>query len=63
MIENTSDNRDKVCDLMVDSMDFESLTQFVRATLYDTIQSDDEQFRNLLDHLGIETQEELDGDE
>lgn len=63
MIENTSNNRDKVCDLMVDSMDFEALTQFVRATLYDTIQSDDEQFRNLLDHLGIETQEELDGNE
>jgi len=63
MIENTSDNRERVCELIADSMDIEALLQFVRETLYESMIKDDEQFRNLLDHLGIETQEELDGNE
>ena len=63
MIENTKKNRDRVCELMVDSMDIETLIQFVHETLYESMTKDDEQFHNLLDHLGIETQGELDGDE
>ena len=63
MIENTDKNRDRLCELITDHMDIESLLQFVHDMLYDTMIKDDKQFRNLLDHLGIETQGELDGDE
>ena len=63
MIENTDKNRDRVCELITDNMDIESLLQFVHSTLYDNMMKEDKQFRTLLDHLGIETQGELDGDE
>ena len=63
MIENTKKNRDRVCELMADSMDIEALIQFVHETLYESMTKDDEQFHNLLDHLGIETQGELYGDD
>jgi len=48
---------------MADGMDIETLVQFVHETLYESMTKDDEQFHNLLDHMGIETQGELDGDE
>ena len=63
MIENTDKNRDRLCELITDHMDIESLLQFVHDALYDTMMKDDKQFRSLLDHMGIETQGELDGDE
>lgn len=63
MIEDTNKNRDRVCELMADSMDIEALLQFVHETLYESMIKDDKQFRNLLDHLGVETQGELDGDD
>ena len=63
MIEDTYANCKKLAQLSTDSMDVESLIEFYQVTLLDRMMADTKVFEAELENMGIETQEELDGDE